>query len=252
MPADRSEGRGRPARVLALLTGLAIAAAPSSASAFAPPSAEPSPSPEPSSEASEPDQAEAGVEGPAQPDAPDPSDAGDEVEVEVEGEEPRGGGMIGSVVDANDPNATRAQSDLEGEALDPNAAGVPDRLPKLQVAGWWLVFGGVTLAAGGGVLAGIAETREDDANRLAYGFSLTTGTASRYSSVADEWEQTLREGEAFQAAARGLVIAGAVVLVGGIGFFIADAVQRKRGRAERSARRAAPIEFGRSGALLSF
>lgn len=111
------------------------------------------------------------------------------------------------------------------------------------------MFGGVTLAASGGVLAGIAETREDDADRLAYGFDLSTGAATQFGPVADEWEQTLREGQAFESAARGLVIGGAVVLLGGVGFFIADAVQRKRGGNERPAVRVQPRP---SGVLLRF
>lgn len=218
-----------------MATGLALAAAPTGAGAFAPPAES-----EPSEVEPEPAEVEPAPT-PEQPDAAPP----DEVEVEIEeGDEPTGGGTIGGVVDADDPNATRAQSDLEGEGLDTDMAGVPERLPKLQAAGWWLVFGGVTLAASGGVLAGIAETREDEADRLAYGFSLATGKATEFGMVADEWDQTLREGQAFESAARGLVIGGAVVLLGGVGFFIADAVQRKRGRTERPVVRVQPSPSG--------
>jgi hypothetical protein len=224
-------------RILALVTGLAVAVAPGAAGASPPEPASPEPtSPEPTSP----------EEGPAQPEASEPA----ELEVEVEdSESPSGGGTIGSVVDADDPDATRAKSDLEGESLEDKPEGVPERLPKLQAAGWWLVFGGVTLAASGGVLAGITETREDEAERLAYGFSLTTGASTHYGSVADEWEQTLREGQAFEAAARGLIIAGGVVLLAGVGLFIADGVQRKRGRSERPHVRVQP---GPSGLRLRF
>ncbi|MFV8748969.1 hypothetical protein ACNOYE_00300 [Nannocystaceae bacterium ST9] len=248
MPADRSEGRGRPARALALLTGLALAAAPSGARAFGPPAE----SEQPESEQPESEQPES-----EQPEDGEPSDApaegGEEsepIDVEVEeGEEPSSGGVMGvGVVDPNDPAAKRAQSDLEGESLD-KTEGVPERLPKLQAAGWWLVFGGVSLAAAGGVLGGIAETREDEAERLAYGFSLETGTTTQFGPVADEWNQTLREGRAFQAAARGLIIGGAVVLLAGVGVFIADGVQRKRSRAERPRVRVQPSS---SGVVLRF
>lgn len=252
MPADRSEGRVRPPRCLTLVTGLALATAPTSLRAA--PAGEP--------EASDP----ATVEGPApasdppiprsEPDAVEPGtsegEGRDEVEVEVEEPEaPSGGGMIGSVVDPDDPNAARAQSDLEGENLERKADGVPDRLPKLQTAGWWLMFGGVTLAAAGGVLAGVAETREDDAERLAYGFDLMTGSSTLYGSVADEYEQTLREGVAFQNAARGLIVGGAVVVLAGVGSFIAQAVQNKneRGRAESARVR---IESGPRGWAVRF
>ncbi|GEM_PF-3862863 len=144
----------------------------------------------------------------------------------------RGGGVAGAVVDPDDPNATRAQSDLEGESLDTNVAGVPERLPKLQAGGWWMTFGAVALAASGGVLSGIAETREDEAERLAYGFDLSTGSAPLYADVADEYERTLQEGNSYQRAARGLVIAGSATLLVGIGLFIADGVQRRRRRSD--------------------
>jgi hypothetical protein len=239
MPAARS-------RIVALATGLALAATPGSAGAFAPPeSTEPEtvepppadpPADEPATEEPESSEDEAGEQEP-------------EIEVEEQSGSPSGGGMIGAGVDPDDPNAKRAKSDLEGESLDDRADGVPERLPKLQAAGWWLVFGGVTLAAAGGVLAGIAETREDEAERLAYGFDFMTGLSTPYGSVADEWEQTLREGQAFESAARGLVIAGGVVVLAGIGLFIADGVQRKRGREEHARVRVQPSA---SGVLLRF
>lgn len=234
-------------RILALVTGLAVAVAPGGAGAFAPP-AEPE-----SAESIE--QPESPEEGPAPPDEANDGEEPDEVEVEVEERDsPSGGGMIGAGVDADDPDAKRAQSDLEGESLEDKPDGVPERLPKLQAAGWWLVFGGVTLAAGGGVLAGIAETREDEAERLAYGFDFMTGSTTQFGPVADEWEQTLREGQAFQSAARGLIIAGGVVLLAGVGLFIADGVQRKRSRHDgrRSAARPFQVQPGPSGVLLRF
>lgn len=253
MPADRSRARRRPgSRILALATGLALAVTPGGVGAFAPPE-----QPEPVASESEPEQSEPtqptepSEEGPA-PTEVDEGGEPDEGELEVEveeGESPSGGGAIGSVVDADDPDAKRAKSDLEGESLDEGPAGVPERLPKLQAAGWWLVFGGVTLAAGGGVLAGIAETREDEAERLAYGFDIMTGAASVFGTVEDEWNQTLREGQAFETAARGLIIAGSVVVLAGVGLFIADGVQRKRSRDQAPRVRVQP---GPSGVLLRF
>src|SRR5690349_11351894 len=68
---------------------------------------------------------------PADPPA-EPAPAKDPLQptvTEVEREAaPTGGGVAGAVIDPNDPNATRAQSDLEGEKLDDNVAGVPERL----------------------------------------------------------------------------------------------------------------------------
>lgn len=186
------------------------------------------PAPPATSEAAEPAE-------PAEPPAAtlEPAET-PEVELE-EPEAPVSGGM-GTVVDPNDPNATRAQSDLEGEKLDSGTDGVPERLPKLQTAGWWTVFAGVGIATAGGVVAGIAETREDEAERLAYGFDLTTGQRSVYGDVADDYERIVREGQTYQWVARGLIIAGATVVVAGLGLFIADAVERKHGRARPSAR----------------
>ncbi|MCA9700312.1 MAG: hypothetical protein KC431_22490, partial [Myxococcales bacterium] len=149
------------------------------------------------------------------------------------------GGVAGSVVDPDDPNATRAQADLEGETLDSNA-DVPERLPKLQAAGWWTTFGAVALASAGGVLAGVAEAREDQAKRLAYGFDLNTGQTNLYDDVGDEYEGLLREGNAYQWAARSLIITGSVALLTGVGLFIADGVQRRRAGSSRSARLRGP------------
>jgi hypothetical protein len=149
---------------------------------------------------------------------------------------PSGGGVAGAIVDPDDPNATRAQSDLEGESLDTAIAGVPDRLPKLQAAGWWTTFGAVALATTGGILAGIAETRQDQAERLAYSFDLSTGRTTLYGPVADDYERLLRDGETYQWLGRGFIIAGAATLVAGITVFTVDAVRRRRGSRSDSAR----------------
>lgn len=199
--------------------------------------------PAPSDAPAEPDAAE--------PDAaePDVAESDPPVEVEVEGEAPSTGtSSMGSLVDENDPNSQRAQSDLEGESLD-TSAKVPERLPKLQTAGWWLLFGGVALATGGGVLAGVAETREDDAERLAHAFDLTTGTTTVYGTVADEYETILREGVVFQNAARGLIIAGAAVVIGGVACFVADGVARKRSGGKQARIRVQP---GAGGLAVQF
>ena len=151
-------------------------------------------------------------------------------------EAPSGGGVAGAIVDPDDPNATRAQSDLEGESLDTNVAGVPERLPKLQAAGWWTTFGAVALATTGGILAGLAETRQDKAERLAYSFDLNTGRTSLYGPVADDYERLLRQGETYQWLARGFIIGGAVTLVAGVTIFAVDAVRRRRDGRSGSAR----------------
>ncbi|EDM77631.1 hypothetical protein PPSIR1_03063 [Plesiocystis pacifica SIR-1] len=176
-------------------------------------------------------------------------------EVEEPEQDPgnRGGGVAGSIVDPDDPNASRAQSDLEGESLDDNVAGVPERLPKLQTAGWWTTFGAIALATTGGVLAGVAEAREDEAERLAFGFDIESGTSNLYADVADDYDQVLQEGRTYEAAARGLIIAGGVTLLVGVGLFIADGVQRKRGEAKPGAGEAKlQFEPGAGGLRLRF
>ncbi len=230
MLAERSEARDRP-KSLAVVMAASLVAAPTPLWA-APASGEASEAVKP--EAAEPE--------PAEPEAAEP-EAAEPVEVEVEGEAPSTGtSSMGALVDENDPNSKRAQSDLEGESLD-TGAKVPERLPKLQTAGWWLLFGGVAVATAGGVLAGLAETREDDAERLAHAFDLTTGT-TLYGSVADDYEKTLREGVAFQNAARGLIIAGGAVVLGGVACFIADGVARKRSTGKQARIRMQPSAGG--------
>jgi hypothetical protein len=160
-----------------------------------------------------------------------PTEAQEELQptvTEVEREPaPTGGGVAGAIVDPNDPNATRAQSDLEGEQLDDNVEGVPERLPKLQAAGWWTTFAAVALATTGGIFSGVAETRQDEAERLAYTFDLETGRATLYGSVADDYERILREGQNYQWVARGFIIAGGATLIASIAVFAVDGARRR-------------------------
>ncbi|MFO7563671.1 MAG: hypothetical protein R6X02_13570 [Enhygromyxa sp.] len=171
------------------------------------------------------------------------------VEVEVEHRDvPSGGGVAGAIVDPDDPNATRAQSDLEGESLAGEVDGVPERLPKLQAAGWWMTFTAVALATSGGIFAGIAEVREDEAERLAYGFDLSTGRTTTYGPVAGEYQRLLDEGHSYQWVARGLIIAGGVALITGVALFAVDGVQRRK--AARSS--AARLQLAPGGLTLRF
>ena len=188
---------------------------------------EPAPAETPEPEDSEPADPE--------PETPEPS----EVELGSPSEVPSGGGVAGAIVDPDDPNAGRAQSDLEGESLDGELAGVPERMPKLQAAGWWTTFSAVALATAGGVFAGVAEVREDEAERLAYSFDLLEGRSPLYGDVADDYERLLDEGNTYQWVARGLVIAGGATLVAGIALFAVDGAQRRkaaRGGSSRAAR----------------
>lgn len=192
------------------------------------------------------------VEEPAEPDGPATTDLQPTV-TEVEREPaPTGGGVAGAIVDPNDPNATRAQSDLEGEKLDAAVEGVPDRLPKLQAAGWWTTFAAVALATTGGIFSGIAETRQDEAERLAYTFDLETGRATLYGSVAEDYEQILREGQNYQWVARGFIIAGGATLIAGIAVFAVDGVRRRKAARAGDATARMRLDTGVGGLRLRF
>lgn len=172
---------------------------------------------------------------------------------------PSGGGVAGAIVDPNDPNATRAQSDLEGESLDTDIEGLPERLPKLQAAAWWTTFGAVALATAGGVFAGVAEARQDQADRLAYGFDLDTGRAQLYGEVEDEYEQLLADGVLYQNLARGFIIAGGATLIVGIVLFSVEGARRNKAEragpntpASDEARARVVVEPGAGGLRLRF
>lgn len=138
-------------------------------------------------------------------------------------------GLGGQAVSANDPEAQRAKADLEGTSLPAAPAeGVPERLPPLQRAAWWSMFGAFALASVGGVFGGLAEVEEDRAARLTATLDPETGAQLDYAGVQDEYEEILARGRRDAAVARGLVIAGAAVLLAGIGLFIADGVKRRR------------------------
>jgi hypothetical protein len=201
--------------------------------------------------------AEAPVEGPAEPPEPEPGEPSNtELQptvTEVERDPPpTGGGVAGAIVDPNDPNATRAQSDLEGEKLDDDVEGVPDRLPKLQAAGWWTTFTAVALATTGGIFSGIAETRQDEAERLAYTFDLATGRATLYGSVAADYEQILREGQNYQWVARGFIIAGGATLIAGIAVFAVDGVRRRKAARAGDTTARVRLDSGVGGLRLRF
>lgn len=184
---------------------------------------------------------------------PESSELAPEPEVtEVEQRDvPSGGGVAGAIVDPDDPNATRAQSDLEGERLD-SATGVPDRLPRLQAAGWWTTFTAVALATSGGIIAGVAEVRQDQAERLAYSFDLDSGRAIAYGPVASEYERLLAEGNTYQWVARGLIIAGGATLIASIGLFAADGVQRRKAKRSSAQARALRWQPSLGGFTLQF
>ncbi|WP_434415603.1 hypothetical protein [Nannocystis pusilla] len=140
---------------------------------------------------------------------------------------------LGSAVATTDPEAKRAKAELEGTALrDKPADGVPERLPPLQRAGWWCVFGGFALASTGGVFAGLAETEEDKAARLIAQIDPETGASLQYADVKGEYDDILARGRRDAVLARSFLAAGGVVLAAAIGLFIADRVKRRPTRVQ--------------------
>ena len=77
-----------------------------------------------------------------------------------------------------------ATDQLEGAALEaqePLPEGVPERLPPLQLAGWWSTFAGVSLATAGGVSAmrcAISSTRASRSSGAKAWFTRPTRAAS--------------------------------------------------------------------------
>lgn len=132
---------------------------------------------------------------------------------------PTGGGAAGAVVASDAEGVDQAREDLEGAALGEPAAGVPERMPPLETAAWWTLFGSVALATTGGVFAGLAEQQEDRAIRLAAEVDPETGRSLLYDDHASEYEEILDRGEAYQWAARGLLIASGAALVASVVMF---------------------------------
>ena len=137
-------------------------------------------------------------------------------------------GMGGRLMSADDPEARRAEAELEGTALTGDAAAnVPARLPPLQRRGWWFMFGAFALASTGGVFAGLTEVQEDKAERLTLTLDADTGARLVYADVEGEYADILRIGRRDAAIAKGFLAAGGAFLIAGVALFI---VQATRGR----------------------
>lgn len=148
------------------------------------------------------------------------------------------GGMGGRLIDADDPEARRAEAELEGTALDDKVrAGVPKRLPPLQRAAWWCMFGTFALGSTGGVFAGLAEVQEDEAQRVVVTLDTGTGGQQLYAgSARAEYEAALRTGRRDANIARGFLAGAGVTLVAGVVLFIVHATRaRKQGRVSAAA-----------------
>ena len=136
----------------------------------------------------------------------------------------------------DDPEARRAEAELEGTALTGDAAAnVPARLPPLPRRGWWFMFGAFALASTGGVFAGLTEVQEDKAERLTITLDSSTGAALVYADIKDEYEHTLRVGRRDAALAKGFLAAGGGFLIAGITFFIVHATRGRKAASKAKA-----------------
>ncbi len=141
-------------------------------------------------------------------------------------------GMGGRLIAADDPEARRAEAELEGTALNRDvSADVPARLPPLQRAGWWSMFGAFALASTGGVFAGLAEVQEDKAERLTLTLDASTGSKLVYEGIEAEYDDILRVGRRDAALAKGFLVAGGGFLIAGVALFIVHATRGRKASA---------------------
>ena len=248
-------GASSPSPALGLLLALAVGLAPPLAQArvaatSSPPTAAsppPASSSEPTSAADPPapiseEEPGAGDPAPETPvgrpikDAPRPGDANQPTLVApANNVSPATAGIGGRLISADDPEARRAESELEGTALSRDvAADVPARLPPLQRRGWWFMFGAFAVASTGGVFAGLAEVQEDKAERLTLTLDADTGTKLVYSDIEGEYDDILRVGRRDAALAKGFLAAGGGFLIASVVFFIVHATRDRKASAVRA------------------
>lgn len=170
--------------------------------------------------------------GPEQP-AESPQPAVEPEVVVEQPDRPMGGGVAGSVVSADDEAANRAKSDLEGDSLDDDVEGVPERMPALQAAGWWAAFGTVAFGTAGGLFIGLAEREEDEASRLAQSLDLSTGRREEYANVSDDYEQAIGRGQLYQNVAIGMFVVSGVALITSVTLFAVHGTRKRKAKADK-------------------
>lgn len=138
----------------------------------------------------------------------------------------------------SEPTAKPTPKPTPKPEAPPEAEGeIPERLAPLQVAGWWTLFGGVSIGTLAAVMAGLAERQEDRALRLSVFFDIETRAQSRYEDVQGEYEAALRKGRAEANAAIALAVIGLGAAVGGIAMLaVAARNQRRAAKAKPNAR----------------
>jgi len=134
----------------------------------------------------------------------------------------------------------------ESDPLDALAKGqepvIPDRLPPLQVAGWWTVLSAVVLGTTAGVLTGFAQRESDRALRLATRFDSETNAQLVYADVQDEYEEILVRGRRLDAATIAFGVLAGATAVAAITLFVVDAHRRHR-KGSRSRAHIRGLEF---------
>ena len=131
------------------------------------------------------------------------------------------------VVKPPPPKPVPAKDDDE----DDDDEAIPQRLPPMQTAGWWTLFGGFAIGTVAGVLAGLAEREEDRAVRLSVKYDLDSGAQPQYADIQNEYENSLRKGRAEANAAIALAVVGLGAAVAGLSVLLVGQVrdrQRKR------------------------
>jgi hypothetical protein len=185
------------------------------------------------------DEAPADDTAPSSPTEEAPAAAADPAEpapAAVDESTPRAtGGVGGHVTDADDPDADRARTELEGDTLGDDD-GPRQRMTRLEAAGWWTMFGAIALGTAGGVFAGLAESRIDEAERL----GLTVGEDGRlplYDDEAAEYDELVGQARGYNTTAITLLAIGGAAVVTSIALFSVEGA-RKRKQARRVEARA--------------
>lgn len=112
---------------------------------------------------------------------------------------------------------------------------IPQRLPPMQTAGWWTLFGGFAIGTVAGVLAGLAEREEDRAVRLSVKYDLDSGAQPQYADIQNEYENSLRKGRAEANAAIALAVVGLGAAVAGLSVLLVGQMR------DRQRKRSAPV-----------
>lgn len=162
---------------------------------------------------------------PDEPDEPAPSDEPTPLD---EAPKPAPAEPVAKVVKPPPPKPVPAKTDDDDDDEDDD---IPQRLPPMQIAGWWTLFGGFAIGTVAGVLAGLAEREEDKAVRLSVKYDLDSGAQPQYQDIRTEYEDSLRKGRAEAHAAIGLAVVGLGAAIAGLSVLLVGQVrdrQRKR------------------------